>query len=393
MRGKWFSREARRGEILTTAVAKTDEIGEKTERLRAMLAKESLGGVLINTQHNFAWLSAGGSNGIDTSREAGAGTILVRNDGKRFLLANCIEMPRLLAEEVAEKDFEPIEFAWEEEKAAPEFPVELALSLLAEQKSLGSDLPLGKACRPIEGAVSECRYELTSDEIERYRTLGQDAGMAIEAVARTVHPGQTELEIARKTVDALAGCEASAVVMLVAADQRLQRFRHPVPSNQRWERVVMIVVCARRRGLIASLTRIVAAGALPDDLRKRTRAAATVNANLFAATRPGCSGAQLYNVAESSYAAAGYAGEERLHHQGGACGYRTRDWVAHPSSTQTVRAHQAFAWNPSITGTKVEETCIVFEDRIETITSRPDWPKIDIGIEGQVYSLPDILSL
>jgi Xaa-Pro aminopeptidase len=374
-------------------VTQSDEIAEKTERLQGMLAKEGLGGVLISTQHNFAWLTAGGSNGIDNSREAGAGAILVRNDGKRFLLANCIEMPRLLDEEVAEKDFEPVQFSWEEEKAAAEFPVELALSLLREQKSLGSDLPLGKACRPIESALSECRYQLTTDEIDRYRSLGRDAGRAIENVARTVHPGQTELEIARIANDALADCEARAVVMLVAADKRLQRFRHPVPTNRQWETAVMIVVCARRRGLIASLTRIVVAGAAPDDLQKRTRAAATVNANLFCATRPGASGAELYNVAKSSYAAAGYAGEEQLHHQGGACGYRTRDWVAHPSSSQTVRAHQAFAWNPSITGTKVEDTCIVFEDRIETITSSANWPKIDIAIEGQVHSLPDILSL
>jgi len=261
---------------------------------------------------------------------------------------------------------------------------------LREEKSLGSDLPLGK-CRPIETALSECRYQLTGDEIEEYRSLGRDAAAAIENVARTVHPGQTEREIARKAVDALAGCEASAIVMLVAADQRLQRFRHSVPTGQRWEKVAMIVGCARRRGLIVSLTRIVAVGALPDDLRKRTQAAATVNANLLAATRPGYSGAQLYNVAKSSYASTGYAGEEHLHHQG-ACGYRTRDWVAHPGSSQTVRAKQAFAWNPSITGTKVEETCIAFEDRIETITSSLTWPKIVIAIEGEVYSFPDVLS-
>jgi len=99
-----------------------------------MLAREGLGGVLINTQHNFAWLSAGGSNGIDTSREAGAGSILVRRDGKRFLLTNRIEMPRLLAEEVAENDFEPVDFSWEEEKAVPEVPVELALFLIARRE-------------------------------------------------------------------------------------------------------------------------------------------------------------------------------------------------------------------------------------------------------------------
>ena len=53
-----------------------------------MLAAENLGGVLVGAQHNFAWLTAGGSNGIDTSREQGAGALLVRADGKRFVIAS-----------------------------------------------------------------------------------------------------------------------------------------------------------------------------------------------------------------------------------------------------------------------------------------------------------------
>ena len=42
------------------------ELIEKTERLREMMAREGLGGVLLNAQHNFAWLTGGRSNGIDT---------------------------------------------------------------------------------------------------------------------------------------------------------------------------------------------------------------------------------------------------------------------------------------------------------------------------------------
>jgi antitoxin VapB len=379
--------------VATRELSSTSEIAEKTERVQRMLARQDLGGLLIGTQHNFAWLSGGGSNGIDLSTEAGAGALLVRNDGRRFLLANRIEMPRLLAEEISEQDFEPVETSWEEEKGVPGYLVARARSLLSDRPALGSDLPLGESCRVVEDAISQCRFELTSDEIERYRSLGQDAAKAIENLARTISPGLTEREIARRALDALAANRIRAVVVLVGADQRLQKFRHPLPTDSPWEKTVMIVVCARRGGLTASLTRIVVAGSVPDDLRKRTHAAASVNASLFAATRAGSTGADLYEVAKNAYARVGYPGEECLHHQGGACGYRTRDWVAHPSSSQRVCARQAFAWNPSITGTKVEETCIAFEDRVELITSTPGWPKIDIRIEDQVYSLPDVLSV
>src|SRR5258705_3760602 len=86
----------------------------------------------------------------------------------------------------------------------------------------------------------------------------------------------------------------------------------------------------------------------------------------MAATQPGSSGSDLYRVAARAYAEAGFENEERLHHQGGATGYRTRDWVAHPACRERVQVNQAFAWNPSVTGTKVEDTCIAFADRKST---------------------------
>ncbi len=124
------------------------------------------------------------------------------------------------------------------------------------------------------------------------------------------------------------------------------------------------------------------------------RATAKVMGSLLAATKPGTSGADLYEVAVRAYGDAGFPGEHHLHHQGGAAGYRTRDWVAHPACTERVQEDQAFAWNPSITGSKVEETCIASSDGIEIITTTPGWPAIAIDADGKGrYLLPDVLSL
>jgi antitoxin VapB len=369
------------------------EIVLKTERVVKMLAAESLGGVLLNAQHNFSWLSAGGTNGVDTSREQGACALLVRDDGRRFVLASRIEMPRLLAEEISEDDFEPVEFAWEEEKASATFLADCALKLLNDGDALGSDLSMGGKARAVEGALARCRYQLTDSEIERYRTLGRETGEAIGQMMRTLKPGETEREIARRASDALAARGARGVVVLVAADERLRRFRHPVPTERRWENILMVAVCARRDGLIASLTRIICTGPIADELKRRTLAAARVNAQLLAATQAENTGAQLYRIAARAYAEEGFEGEHHLHHQGGACGYRTRDWVAHPSCTEKVEVNQAFAWNPSVTGTKVEETCLARADRIELITSTPDWPQITVEVNGREYLSPNILSL
>jgi Xaa-Pro aminopeptidase len=368
------------------------ETDEKTERLVRLCSREGLGGVLINSQPNFAWLTAGGRNGVDSSRENGVATLFVRADGKRFVLANKIEMPRIITEELNEDDYEPLEFGWEEEKGNPALVAELARSVMSEEMPLGCDLPLGGA-RVIEGTIARARYQLTASEVDRFKALGKDAGRVIGELAGSLAPGLSEQEVARQANDTLAAIGADAVVTLVAADERLQRFRHPLPKDVQWKKVLMVVVCARRHGLVASLTRLVCAGPVPDELSRRTRAAAHVNAELFAAMRPGVTGRELYKVAASGYRAEGFPGEEKLHHQGGAAGYRTRDWVAHPRCADEVQGNQAFAWNPSITGTKVEETLIAFKDHIEVITTSPGWPSIPIEVEGHSYVFPDVLSL
>lgn len=358
-----------------------------------MLAEKKLGGVLINSQHNFAWITAGANNAIDTSRENGAASILIRNDGKKFALANRIEMPRMLEEEISAEYFEPIDFAWEDEKIASDFLTNQAVSLLENNKNLGADLFLNAQTPIVEGEIARCRYQLTDTEIERLRILGKDAGETLGDVIKTLQIGDSEIKIARRMNDLFAEKNIRAVVTLVAADERIKKFRHPVPTAKCWEKILMLVVCAKRNGLIVSLSRIVCDGKIPAELRKRTDACAHVNAKILAATKPSATGANLYKTAADAYAAENFAGEEKLHHQGGATGYKTRDWVIHPQSTEKVFPNQAFAWNPSITGTKVEETVFLRNDEIELFTETPHFPQISIEINGRAYCSPDILCL
>jgi len=139
----------------------------------------------------------------------------------------------------------------------------------------------------------------------------------------------------------------------------------------------MLALCAERDGLVVSLSRIVASRP-PADLAERTRATAAVFGRILDATRPGATGAALYGAARDAYAAVGFPGEELKHHQGGAIGYRAREWTAHPNSAEVVQARQAFAWNPTIAGTKVD-TALIVDGAIEMLTTSPDWPAIELG--------------
>ncbi len=358
-----------------------------------MLERERLDAVLLNAQHNFAWLTGGSSNGIDSSRENGAASLLITRQGKRYILANNIELTRMLTEEVSDKDFEPIDFHWEDEKARSDLQFQKARALVGAQAVIAADLSLFREAQPIENKIAVCRFRLTRTEVERFKTLGMDAGTALGRAIGNLNAGDTELEIAEKMRHELARGDMTSVVTLVAADERISRFRHPVPTGNRWEKILLLVTCAKRHGLIASLSRMVCIGRIPDELMNKTEAAANVNATLLNTTRPGTSGAELYRAAAEAYLSQGFAGEINRHHQGGATGYRTRDWVAHPRCPEVVHGEQAFAWNPSITGTKVEETYIVRENHVETITASPKFPKIMTVIRGREYCSPGILSL
>jgi len=227
-------------------------------------------------------------------------------------------------------------------------------------------------------ADRRARHLLTDAEIDRYRVLGRDAGSALASVCRTLEPGDDERDIQRAVIDAAATIRARAIVSLVGSDERLRRFRHPVPTAARWEHVVMLALCAERDGLVVSLSRIVASRP-PADLAERTGATAKVFGRLLDATRPGATGAALYETARDGYAAVGFPGEELKHHQGGAIGYRAREWTAHPKSEEVVQPRQAFAWNPTIAGTKIEDTALLVDGALQMITMSPDWPVIELG--------------
>ncbi len=368
-----------------------NEIDEKVERLVRVARQAKVGGVLIATQHNFAWLTGGRSNRVDASRETGAGLLAVAADGRRFVLANAIEMPRLLAEELEGQGYRPVEFPWTDERADPALAVTLARQLLG-CSAVAADWPLPET-QVVEGAIARARALLTDAEVERYRTLGRAAGEVVGRVGRGLTPGLEEGEIGRLLNDALAAVGARAIVTLVGADDRIARYRHPVPRTARWRRVVLVAVCAERNGLVVALSRLVCATSPPLDLAARTRAAASVFGRLLSATRPGAAGREIFAAGVSGYAEVGYPGEERRHHQGGATGYRSREWVAHPNCDEIVQARQAFAWNPTITGTKIEETALVLGDRVELITSSPEWPSIEIDVRGQTLLAPAVLSL
>jgi Xaa-Pro aminopeptidase len=365
------------------------EVDEKVERLARLARERGLGGVLITRQPNFAWLTAGQTNRIDGSVDVGAGSLLVNADGHRFIVANTIEMPRLHDEALRGLSFEPVEYPWAEDHR------DAAAALHAAQRrvhgNIGSDVAVPDV-EDLSDAVRSLQAPLTAPEVARYRTLGHDVAAAVEQLCRMMRPGSSEMDVAVAVEDCIRQLGARAVVTLIGADDRIRRFRHPVPTTNVWRETLLVGLCAERGGLVVALSRMVSVR-VSSQLRSVTEATAEVFGRLLRGTRQGATGAQLFSVATEAYAAVGHRGQESLHHQGGAIGYRSRDWIAHPSSAEVVRSPQAFAWNPSITGSKVEDTALLLDDHIDLITSTGQWPTLTTEDGAEQLSAAAILEL
>ena len=370
-----------------TTSGRQQEVEAKIARVLELARNAGVSGILIGLQPGFSWLTAGATNRIDGSREAGAGSLLVAADGRRFVVANNIESPRLMQEAVAGLGFEAADFAWTDERADPALPFRIARDVAGGP--IGSDLS-GPDVTFLEPSLSRLRAPLVAAEIDRYRRLGGDAGRIAGEVMRHAAPGRTEREVANGLAASLITAGIRPIVLLAAADRRIASHRHPVPGDLPWKERLLVATCAERDGLVVALSRIVCTR-IDDDFARRTRAAATAFAAMLSAAAASATGAQIFADAAAAYAAAGFPGEEQHHHQGGAIGYRSREWVAHPASQEVPALPQAFAWNPTVAGTKLEETCLVHADgRVEVLTGTPDWPSIGIHVREQVVRISDV---
>ena len=73
----------------------------------------------------------------------------------------------------------------------------------------------------------------------------------------------------------------------LAVDERIRKYRHPLPTAKKLKRHAILVLCARQHGLIVSVTRLVHFGKLPSDLRRRHDAVCAIDAAFISNTRIG----------------------------------------------------------------------------------------------------------
>ncbi len=360
----------------------TQEVQTKLARARELMAAHQVDTLWLRSVNSVAWITGGLDTAINTADTVGVGTVVITADSAQ-VWTNTIEGPRFRSEDKIEaRGFELHVSPWYD--AAPPIPG----TRIASDVAMPGLIDLG-------GEISRLRARLLPVERDRFRALGATCADAMHRAIYRVKPGHSEFEIAAALGYETRSRGVTPIVVLVATDERIRNYRHPMATAKILDRYAMLVLCGRKDGLVCSVTRLVHFGKLSDDLRRRMIACTEVDAAVIAASQPGATMADIFKVLENAYAQAGFPGEWKLHHQGGTAGYAARETLVTPNDLTPLEVGMTCAWNPTITGAKVEDTIMVSEagKPAEILTAMEKWPTHAVTVNGMTFERPVALEI
>lgn len=358
-----------------------DEFVYKQAQIRDLLDQHNLNALLLERVTSFAWATCGVDSAVNTAATNGVASLLITRD-KHYLITNNIEAPRLEQEDnLKAQGWEFVVNPWYVEGHK--------LTELAGEGRMAAD-----GCCPgsvdLSSAIAHLRSRLVPEEQARFKSLGKLCAEAMSVTMDRIKPGMSEYQIASLLAAETESRGIRAIANMVATDERIFKFRHPLPTGKKLERYAMVILCGRKQGLVCSLTRLVHFGPIPEEVQKKARAVAEIDAAFIRNTRPGNTIGEVFSIAQKAYDASGYPAEWQNHHQGGPAGYEPREMVAVPGSPAKIFSGQFYAWNPSIAGAKSEDTIFVGEDFNEVVTEINGWPTVRVGENANEIKRPVI---
>lgn len=329
----------------------------KRQRVLDILDESGRDSLLLTTNTALTWYLDGSRVHISLAGDPIA-AMLVDRDGDHLVTYNN-EAARIAAEELPDG------------VALHSVPWHGHLHAAAAMLAPGGN-PLAES--EVTAELRTARQRFLPGESARYARLCAEAAAALTDVLSEATPETTEFGVASALAARIVAMGAEPLVLLCNGAGRSE-FRHPLPTHSPLGRRAMAVVCARRNGLVANVTRWVRFDAgTPAELDAEDRIAA-VEADIFDATVPGARLNGVLAEIREAYGRHGFgAGQWAHHHQGGPAGYAGRDPRATPAADDTVVLNQTFTWNPSGPGVKIEDTVQLTESGIAVLSVDPRWP-------------------
>lgn len=357
-----------------------EEVSRKLELIREALTETEAMAIRLKGTDWFAWATAGASNTVLLTAETGVAEVLVTAQDA-WVLTDEIEAQRLKDEELP-ANFQVNVNPWADAAARESFVREAT-----KGGKVISDRPIPHVEKRIPASLQQHKRVMMSSELERYREVGRKASEAMTEVLTSAKPTWTEYQLAGAGAEALWGRGLHPALTLVAGERRLPLYRHATATGEAIGRQAMLVFCARGYGLYANLTRFVSFGSLGDERTELHRLVREIEAQALNLCQPGTSLDAVYHALAQAYQQHGFTNAIREHHQGGTTGYLAREVVANPTTTDTLAEGVPVAWNPSLSGAKIEDTFVILKDgKLENLTFEPNWPSVEV--EGRLRPVP-----
>lgn len=361
-----------------------EEFAIKLKRIRTLMQTKNLDAVFLKRQDDFAWLSCGGRNYVGISDMGNCG-LLVTADS-HHAITSTVESQRMMDEEnLADLGFTMHAGIWHDET----FEIE-TLKKVVPSCSIGFDYS-HKYGPNLAEEIKQLRLSLTESEVEKFRKVGQLASLVIEETASSIRVGESEYSILARAAQKARELGLEVVSLMCAADQRISLYRHPLPTDTTVRERVQIGGNLRKWGLTVCLTRYVNVIPVSKELAQQMRANQEIDCILMQETQVGRELRDVLLCGKKAYEERGYGYEIDNHHQGGPIGYAGRDYRVDFSNTHVVQANQGFCWNPSITGTKSEDTILVTPSGFEFITKPVLFPVCEVKVGDKSFPRADIL--
>lgn len=360
----------------------TEELKEKFSRVRETMKRLKLEGILMTQTPNYYWITGGKNDIVDKGSGNAASRVLLLTE-KAYVFCNSSEFYRVSEEEITDDSFEKVMYYWHEDEAE-------VIGKYIAGKKIGSDNG-DFGTKNIAYEIQKMRYILTESERARMFEIGPECAKILEDCVREIKKGQTELEVAGKVQDAFVAKGYTLPVCLIGSDDRLLKYRHPLPKDKGIENIVMVAVCSQKYGLTISISRIKAFTNFSKEMQDKYDALLKIDATYILNTKAGVPSKEVLQKAYEAYKEFGYEKDFHLHHQGGALGYLTRDYCTNFNTEEMVQNHQAYSWNPTISGVKVEDTYIIEGDEQNIVSYSGSWVYREVTVGGKTILRPDIL--
>jgi antitoxin VapB len=347
---------------------------QRLQPLRELMKEKGLDSFVLRRNPNLAWAIAGRAH-VPTTIDMACFDLIITQDSATAI-TNVVEAPRLIAEELpSEVTVKSIK--WSEGRD----------SLLPTGPKVGSDQP-GADRIDLGVEVEMIRASLIESDLVRFKEICVDAAVALGNAMKQVESSDREIDVAGLITHSLWQANLEIAFLGVAGQDRVHKFRHPLPTDAVVGNRVSASICAKRKGLIASVTRIVAFGEVTDQMVADYTSIFKVEAALLDATVVGAPFSDPINAAIAAYPANGFDADEwTKHHQGGPTGFLPRDWPANQSSTRLIAENQPIAWNPTGKGWKAEDTILATSSGIKVLSVDTDWPSFEVSGRARAFFL------